>query len=201
MGAATNTCLCLRVMRGVVLVVSVLVLCSFHQPNPKPPAYTRFEFGFSLNPTAQGEMYALFMYTVLDNKVVDSRPMRVGTYILQMAGLEESRANIEGLDLFEEYGIAGCAAYSEEGQLHTGLDCSSIRDLWKLRYRGAAVEGRGTGWAGEEYRPSDRQQILLQAYRGDDYPHWHGPYFGKDALRLLRDMQDPDWVRMYRDGG
>ena len=86
-------------------------------------------------------------------------------------------------------------------KLHTGLDCSSIRDLWKLRYRGAAVEGRGTGWAGEEFRPSDRQQILLQAYRTEEYPHWQGPYFGKDALRLLRDMQDPEWVRMYRDGG
>ncbi len=95
-------------------------------------------------------MYTLFMYNVLDNKVVDSRPMRVGTYILQMAGLEESRANIEGLDLFEEYGIAGCAAYSEEGQLHTGLDCSSIRHLWKLRYGGATVQRRRTGWAGRK---------------------------------------------------
>ena len=201
MGATTNTRICLRVMRGVVLAGSAVVLCSFLRPHPKPAAYARFEFGFSLNPTAQGEMYALFLYTVLEGKVVDSRPMRVGPYILQMAGLEESRANIEGIDLFDEYGIAGCAAYSEEGQLHTGLDCAPIRDLWKLRYRGAAVEGRGGGWAGEEFRPSDRQQILLQAYRGADYPHWHGPYFGKDALRLLRDMQDPAWVRMYRDGG
>ncbi len=201
MGATVDTRFCLRAMRGGVLFASVLVLSSFLRPAEKPAAYARFEFGFSLNPTAQGEMYALFMYTVLDNKVVDSRPMRVGTYILQIAGLEESRANIEGLDLFEEYGIAGCAAYSEDGQLHTGLDCSSIRDLWKLRYRGAAVEGRGTGWAGEEFRPSDRQQILLQAYRTEEYPHWQGPYFGKDALRLLRDMQDPEWVRMYRDGG
>jgi hypothetical protein len=33
------------------------------------------------------------------------------------------------------------------------------------------------------------------------HPHWQGPYFGKDALRLLRDMQDPEWVRLYKTGG
>ena len=177
-----------------------VLLCALKGDRPDAPLARR-EFGFSLNPTAQGDLFALFIYTVHDGRVVDSRPMRKGPYILQMAGLEESPANIESLDLFEEYGITHCGAWSDANIVHPGLDCAPLSDLWKLRYRADVVNGEGAGWAGEEHRPSDRQQILLQAYRPDHYTHWHGPYFGKDAMRLLRDMQDPGWIRLYQDGG
>lgn len=161
----------------------------------------RREFGFSLNNSPQGQHYTLFIYTVFDGKVVDSRPLRVGSFVLQAAGLQESEANLESIDLFETYGIHGCGPWSSDGQVHAGLECAIIGDLWKLRARGALRSGDEPGWAGEELRPSDRQQVLLQAYREPDATFWQGPYVGKDAFRLLRDMQDPDWVRLYRTGG
>ncbi|MBL0128698.1 MAG: hypothetical protein IPP83_14845 [Flavobacteriales bacterium] len=181
-----------------VSAAMVAVLCAAFAMIDEPLAIAKREFGFSLNPNTQGELYTLFIYTVYQGEVVDSRPMRPGPYILQVSGIEESPANIESIDLFEEYGINGCGPWGENGAVHVGLDCRSINSLWKLRYRDALMPGQGLGWSAEEFTPSPRQQILLQAYRSPIHTHWHGPYFGKDAFRLLRDMQDPEWVRMYR---
>ncbi|MBL7953500.1 MAG: hypothetical protein JNJ91_00585 [Flavobacteriales bacterium] len=164
-------------------------------------AQARYEFGFSLNPTAQGELAALFIYTVKDGTVVGSVPMRPHFFILQASGLMESKANLESVDLFDQYGIRDCGAWTEDGSVRTNFDCTVLQDLWKLRYRTGMGVQPGEGWATEEFRPSDRQQIILQHYRPPGYEHWHGPYFGADAFRLLRDMQDPAWVRTYAQGG
>jgi hypothetical protein len=186
--------------RSVLLIIPLsIVLVTGH--SAPAPALARQEFGFSLNPTAQGDLYALFIYTVHENVVVGSVPMRPEPYILQVSGMQESRANLESLDLFYEFGIARCGAWEDDKGLHDGLDCPTIRDLWKLRYKRDVVEAKELGWAAEEFTPSVRQQIILQAYRNPAYEHWHGPYYGKDAFRLLRDMQDPEWVKLYRDGG
>jgi hypothetical protein len=164
-------------------------------------AQARQEFGFSLNPTAQGELHALFIYTVKDGVVLNNVPMRSNFFVLQASGLMESKANLESVDLFDQYGIKNCGVWTEDGMIRTDLDCSTLRDLWKLRYRNGMGVQEGNGWAGEEFRPSARQQIILQLYRRPEYEHWQGPYFGEDAFRLLRDMQDPDWVQTYAQGG
>ncbi|HRH38654.1 MAG TPA: hypothetical protein PK760_09930 [Flavobacteriales bacterium] len=182
------------------LVLTIAVAYAFSTGTSEPSLAKR-EFGFSLNANLQGDHYTLFLYTVHEGKVVDSRPLRQGSFVLQAAGVEESPANIESIDLFDQHGIRNCGAWNEAGDLRTPIDCSTIGELWKLRFRGAVVEGAGTGWAGEELFPSPRQQILLQTYRAPSDPFWQGPYYGENAFRLLRDMQDPEWVRMYRDGG
>ncbi|MEO8590200.1 MAG: hypothetical protein ABI432_12575 [Flavobacteriales bacterium] len=164
-------------------------------------AQARYEFGFSLNPTAQGGLNALFIYAVLDGVVVTSVPMRVEPFILQASGLMESKANLEGVDLFDDYGITDCGVWADKEGHQANLECSPILELWKLRYQSGMGAQPGEGWAAEEFRPSIRQQIILQLYRSPEYEHWHGPYFGKDAFRLLRDMQDPAWVETYANGG
>jgi hypothetical protein len=184
--------------RSTLLMLAFALIAAAPHGAERPMAAAR-ELGFALNPNAQGRLYTLFLYTVHEGHVVDARPLEPGTFILQAAGLEESPANLEGIDLFEEHGIAGCSPGADAGR--AWLQCPVIDQLWKLRYRGAAVPGQGAGWAGEEWAPSARQQVLLHAYRAADALSWQGPYYGKDAFRLLRDMQDEAWVRFYRDGG
>lgn len=161
----------------------------------------RYEFGFSLNPTAQGGLHALFIYQVKDGVVLGSIPMRTNFFVLQASGLMESKANLESVDLFDEYGIRDCGVWASNGAIEANLDCSPLLDIWKLRYKNGMGAQPGTGWAAEDFRPSERQQVILQFYRPPEYEDWRGPYFGKDAFRLLRDMQDPAWVETYRNGG
>ncbi len=184
-----------------ILVLATMVAVLAAVRSAERPLLAEREFGFSLNNSPQGQHFTLFIYTVFEGKVVDARPLRVGSFVLQAAGLQESEANLESIDLFETHGIQGCGPWSSGDQVHAGLECAVIGDLWKLRARGALRNGDEPGWAGEEWKPSDRQQVLLQAYREPDAPFWQGPYVGKDAFRLLRDMQDPAWVRLYRTGG
>ncbi len=179
---------------------ALALACALLVPEPSV-AQARQEFGFSLNPTAQGDLHALFIYTVHDGVVLNHVPMRPKFFVLQASGLMESKANLESVDLFDHYGIRDCGAWTDDGTLRTDLECTTLQDLWKLRYRNGMGAQLGTGWAGEEFRPSDRQQIILQLYRKAEYEHWQGPYFGEDAFRLLRDMQDPAWVRTYAQGG
>lgn len=164
-------------------------------------AQARYEFGFSLNPTAAGGLNALFIYTVFEGAVVNSVPMRVQPFILQVSGLMESKANLESVDLFDQHGIRDCGVWADKEGLTANLECSPILELWKLRYQNGMGAQPGLGWAAEQFRPSIRQQIILQLYRPLEYEHWHGPYFGEDAFRLLRDMQDPAWVETYAKGG
>lgn len=178
-----------------LLVLPALLLCL------EVRSQARYEFGFSLNPTAQGALHGLFIYTVLDGQAVGSVPMRALPFFLQASGMEESRANLEMIDLFAEHGIAGCGPLASSSGATSDLDCLPLKDLWKLRYQDGMGVASGMGWAAEPMRPSERQQIILQHYRPPQYDHWHGPYFGNDAFRLLRDMQDPAWVETYRRGG
>jgi hypothetical protein len=187
------------IRRDMLITICVLGACAFVLPDERA-GMARREFGFALNPDLQGGLVTLFIFTVADGEVVDSRPLRPGSFILQVAGIEQSPANIEGIDLLEEYGITGCGP-DASASTHDDLECPAISDLWKLRYRSAPAPYEGAGWATEQYHPSDRQQVLLQAYRQPQHADWHGPYFGANAFRLLRDLQDPAWVRLYRDGG
>lgn len=164
-------------------------------------AQARYEFGFSLNPTAQGELSALFIYTVKDGVVLGSVPMRPMFFVLQASGLMESKANLESVDLFDHYGIKDCGVWTDGDAIRTELDCNTLGNLWKLRYHNGMGAQPGEGWAGEAFRPSDRQQIILQLYRPLHHEHWQGPYFGERAFRLLHDMQDPAWVKSYAQGG
>lgn len=188
----------MRMLRLPLLLLALpLLLGTAHAPCSSP--FAKRAFGFSLNTSPNGDLFTTYLYTVLDDRVVGGQPIRPETFILQATGLMESAANLESIDLFEQYGIVGCSPI--EYGVNNGLECRVLRDLWKLRFQGAAIPGAGLGWAAEELIPSARQQVLLQAYRAPEQPHWQGPYVGEDAFRLLRDMQDPAWVRLYRDGG
>lgn len=181
-------------------ITTFTLACALLEPEMSV-SQARHEFGFSLNPTAQGGLHALFIYTVMDGVVLGNVPMRPQPFILQASGLMESKANLESVDLFDQYEIRDCGVWADAAGIQANLECSPILDLWKLRYKNGMGAQPGAGWAAEEFRPSERQQIILQLYRQPEYEHWHGPYFGKDAFRLLRDMQDPAWVETYQYGG
>lgn len=163
--------------------------------NAAPPSLATYEFGFSLN---DGQY---FIYKVFDGEVVESDPISLQSFILQASGRESSRANPEGLDLFDLHKIEKCESAVDSIARRTDTYCDALNDLWKLRYGGATSGTYTAGWAGELNEPSVRQQIILQAYRSPAYEHWLGPYFGKQAFQLLHDIQDPDWVSTYARGG
>lgn len=168
-------------------------------PNAVPLA--TYELGFSLNLTANNDQhYTLFIYKVHEGRVLESTAISEKTFVLQGLGLESSRANLSGVNLFEQFAITDCEVQKDELGKVIDHQCLPLDELWKLRYGGATSNTGTSGWAQEVNAPGVRQQIILQAYRSPHEEHWIGPYFGARAFALLHDIQDPQWIATYRDG-
>ncbi|MBL7946593.1 MAG: hypothetical protein JNN32_11070 [Flavobacteriales bacterium] len=186
-------------LHAMLLALFVMVVDITPVPLVTNPA--TYEFGFSLNHAGTTDrQYTLFIYKVHDGHVIESTVISEKAFILQAAGLENSRANPLGIDLFEQYAIAECEAHRDSLSGDYAYRCSPLNDLWRLRYGGATSNTSSTGWAQDLNAPGIRQQIILQAYRSPHEDHWLGPYFGAKAFALLKDIQDPTWVATYRDG-
>jgi hypothetical protein len=155
--------------------------CTGHAPSP---TFSQRYFGFSLNGT-------LFIYNVVDDKVVDSDPIGEKPFIMQALGVEHSRANPLSENFFARYAIVGCEGVIDTTTGDVRYRCLPLRDLWKLS------DGKA-GWSENTYTPSLRQQQILAEYRPSRDIHWQGPYYGERAFRLLHDLQDAEWVQNYR---
>ncbi len=173
----------------------LLLACFALGATSYPPSLATYEFGFSLS----DQQY--FIYKVFEDRVIESAPISLSTFVRQASGVEQSRANPEGVDLFAYYRITGCALFTDSSSGKQQAFCTALNDLWKLRYGGASSGTSTSGWSTELNAPSERQCIILQVYRSPEAPHWLGPYFGKRAFQLLHDMQDPAWVSTYSRGG
>ncbi len=179
----------------------ILLLATNATPWPDVPTLATYEYGFSLNQAGSNDkQYTLFIYKVHEGHVLESTAISEKTFILQAMGLEASRANPAGIDLFEQYKITDCDALRDSLSGQYAYRCSPLNDLWRLRYGGATSNTGSAGWAQDLNTPGIRQQIILQVYRSPHEEHWLGPYFGAKAFSLLRDMQDPAWVSTYCDG-
>lgn len=183
------------------MLVAILAIVVEITPAPVASSLATFEFGLSLNQAGTTDrQYTLFIYKVHDGHVIESTAISEKAFILQAAGLEASRANPLGIDLFDQYTIDDCEAHRYSLSGDYAYHCSPLNDLWRLRYGGATSNTSSAGWAQDLNAPGIRQQIILHAYRSPHEEHWLGPYFGAKAFALLKDMQDPTWVATYRDG-
>ena len=81
------------IARTCIAIALVMIGCAFARSDE--PTMAQREFGFSLNPNTQGELYTLFLYTVLEGEVVDSRPMRTESFILQLSLIHICKAAVD----------------------------------------------------------------------------------------------------------
>jgi hypothetical protein len=166
---------------------ALLVACALLRAQ----APATYELGFSLNGTT-------FLYKVFQDSVIGSEAMSHKTFIMQGLGVERSRANPADSNLFERFAIRDCGGLIDTTTKEVTYLCFPLEDVPKLM-TGAAYDGSGNfGWAANNFQPGDGQQRMLARYRPPSEKHWLGPYTGERALRLLHDLQDPDWVARYK---
>ena len=171
------------------LISSAAAILAYEAVMAQAPS--RYELGFSLNGTT-------FIYKVFADSVIASETIGNKTFIMQGLGVETSRANPADSNLFERFAVPNCGGLIDTTTKEVGYLCVPLDDVPKLM-TGAASDGSGNfGWAANSAQPGDGQQRILAKYRLTSEQHWLGPYLGEGAFRLLRDMQDPDWVARYR---
>lgn len=184
---------------GAVLVA----LCTMPFGRSVPPAaFAKYEFGVSLSPGQNNQLFTLYTVKEFEGKVIQVDPMTREQFVLQAQGIVQSKANTSGENLFRRFEVQLCLPVGPDTVGRYLQDCPVFDNLWKLRfwdYPYRLVEGQhpGKGWAEKREAPSGRQMLLLTDYgilRLNDIAR------GEDAFRLLRDVGDSAWVDNYRKG-
>jgi hypothetical protein len=176
---------------GLVFVVWT-VTCSI-RPNPTP----RGVFASKVCLQGNGEVYMLFAF--LDNGVTLSHKkiLNKDEFTKFASGYWPSIYNPERRNYFKENKL-DCGVI-ENHEFNQKLPyCSPIDSLWKISYSMYPyTNNNDKGWSKELYKPSDRQAVYLMERYG--IISLETSYFIDDKFwLLLKDMQDPSWVLMYK---
>lgn len=160
------------------------------------------QFALSLSPSTDGRLFCLFLVKVKNGQVVESRPITRDNFIHQAQGRAFSPANPDADDLFRKYDVKQCTLPPDSAAMGFLTDCSTLDDLWKLRYWEFPVkldngQQMAKGWSEKPLSPSERQMEILKGY-GMRYTT--DLVIGTEMFRLLHDMGIREWVVKYRNG-
>lgn len=183
-----------------------------------PPAVTYHDqLGFALMPGANSSPVSWYIVRTFDDpaRAATATNITKGEFMAIGVGWGESSANPNRENLFDKHEVANCG-YHNDTIIHRilykgGLACTPVDDLWRLGYSdypygpsGAKdpkktnvlnPDGPGPGWARNPISPSEGQTTILQGY---GVKFFNDIIYGENLFRLLRDMQDNDWVARYK---
>lgn len=177
-----------------------------------------FELGFTINPSA-GSNVVNFMILGLDSsnhRIVSKKPITEAQFVMYSKGVLKNEANPNRIDFFKEAKV-DCGLILDDPKSLGGVlivdtlweemkpICLPVWDIWKLRYsihpkygKGASsVPAEDVGWSANRWRPSPKQTQYLARNYGINHiaDFFHGP----SMYELFYDMQNPDWIRMYKE--
>ena len=187
-----------QMLRALLIAVLALPLCVTAQQSPA----ISWEFALSLSTSTDGQPFCLFLVRMKDGQVTESRPLTRDSFIRQIQGRTFSAANPDADDLFRVHNVAQCTLPPDSAAMGFLTDCSTLDDLWKLRYWEYPIkmeDGRqmAKGWSEKPLIPSPRQMTILNGY---GMRFVNDLVTGEQMFRLLRDMGDRKWVVAYRNG-
>src|SRR5690606_36687566 len=139
-------------------------------------------------------------YTILtlrDSVVTNALVVSEEQFMYQALGYYPSLANPKKENLFVKHGVDSCFLVVNEIDKVIGYYAKPFYDLWKLRFYEHPMEFDMKGWSQDRIKPSAYQMKLLYEQSGVNNVLTH--YFSGDNLfKLVKDVQDQQWVAAYR---
>jgi hypothetical protein len=202
-----------------ILTCALLAVAGFgflQQSTEVELAYKEY-LGFSLMPGANSTAVTFHIVKKWDDpkKPIEAVNISQREFMSIASGMMKSNANPRGENLFAVNGMTDCGWFNDTvinmRFYESGMRCNTVGDIWRLRYaewpyyvappRNANANtltpfGPGPGWARKPLQPSEGQLEILKGYGVTD--PMVDAIWGANAFRLLKDMQDPDWVTAYR---
>lgn len=176
----------------VIVLLSIGILSLREQPE------SRVVFGIKLSMQGNGDLLSIYGYLFDGRSYTHKRNFKKDEFIKYASGFWPSVFNPKKENLFQLNDISTCGVYVNDTILATVPYCFSIDSLWKIRWP-SYPDGRGreAGWATGGFGPSKKQrQFLFENYgvANIDLDFFIDTNFWK----ILRDVQNPDWILTYR---
>lgn len=146
---------------------------------------TNFYFAITLTPTINGQqMYnTAIVLKTKSGKLIPTYITKTN-FLLQITGQQESKANPNNVNYMKEYQIFW----------------QTFDQLWKLQYSEYPFDRKQNpdtkGWAKMKYSPSKGQLQFLRQYGIKNITDF---FYGKNLFRILKDIQDTNWVGNYKN--
>lgn len=139
----------------------------------------RYSFAFSLTTAPNSKLITFGIMRENPDSTHEVIFLTQEAFVRQIKGLESSRANPDGIDLFDA----------------NHIDSEILNELWKLKYDKKPYQrDEIIGWGTENGVPSKMQFEMLSelgVYRVDDY------FYGDNFWRILKNMSNPVWKGKY----
>jgi hypothetical protein len=163
----------------------------------------REEIGFSLMPGANSSPVSFRCRRIYDDPARQATGYTITRleFLSIASGMRPHPANKAQENLFVKHEVEFCGYVADTVAggvyLRSGYLCPVVDNIWKLGYGSYPYhtkEKMTPGWAKFPLHPSEGQQQILRSYGAT---FWTDPVFGKEAFRLLHDMQDAEWIGKY----
>lgn len=154
-----------------------------------------YVFGLRIIPNGSSVGQYFILYAPND-QIKSMEPISTDEFIRFSKGMNVSKPNPDKKNLLADNGVQ---------------DWRTVEQVWKVRYAkypyGSRIDDTtvlktdSLGWTNNfisPYVPRPEQMDILETY---GLKTINGYVFGDNLFRLLKDMEDPQWISRYRQAG
>ena len=157
--------------------------------------YQEYYLGFNINSNMSGGLVNFALVKPLANGKNEIILLTQDAFMFQAAGKQKSKGNPGMINLFEKYEIN---------------NPNIVNSLWKLRYKenpnrqlgeylGHKKDSTYLGWSQNDLSPFIPTPAQMEVLKDFGINRFSDFIYDKQAFRLLNLMEDPEWVRAYKE--
>lgn len=182
-------------LRLINILIFVFAFHSYGYCNTDYSKKYYFAVGIFVGAHSQLMTYAII--TKSGDRIIGSQIIREQRFMYNIMGYWPTPANPNRINLLEENGVDSCFLTVNYSDKINGYYIKPFHNLWKIRYKIHPIAyDVGNGWSQGYYKPSQAQAMFLNENYGVQNIKTQYIY-GDSLYKLLRDIQNPDWIDMY----
>jgi hypothetical protein len=184
-------------MLRLINICTFLLLLGHLAQAQAPSSQKRTVLAIGLFTGPNSSMVSFAFVSLRGEQIIGSRPVRPEVFMYTAMGHWPGIVNLAKENLFEKHGVDSCfLVYDEYGKVN-GWYAKPFEELWKIRFYEHPYDFERAGWSQGRIKPSLYQMKYIKHRYGvknvlTEY------FYGDTLFKLLRDIQDPSWVSIYR---
>jgi len=157
----------------------------------------KYYFAIGLFVGTHSQLMTFAIITKSGGQLIGSQIIQEQRFIYNILGYWPTKANPNKINLLEKNGVDSCFLTVNYSNKINGYYIKPFNNLWKIRYKIHPISyDADNGWSQGYYKPSSAQAQFLDKNYGVQNVKTQYIY-GDSLFKLLRDIQNPDWIIMY----